>query len=114
VFPTLKTALRAVGIAAILCGTVACTLPRKTDAQRQADNEMANRVEQALASDKELFSRHIVVRADDGVVRLTGFVWDPPEIMEAVRIASSVDGVSRVVNSLELQRNGMDDSAVSR
>jgi osmotically-inducible protein OsmY len=114
VFLTLKTLLRALGIAAILCGTVACTLPRKSDAQRQADNEMANRVEQALASDQELYSRHIIVRADDGVVRLTGFVWDPPDIIEAERIASAVQGVSRVVNSLELQRNGMDNSPVSR
>lgn len=113
-FPTLKTPLRALGLAAILCGTVACTLPHKSDAQRQADNEMANHVEQALAADKELFSRHIIVRADDGVVRLTGFVWDPPDIVEAERIASAVEGVSKVVNSLELQRNGMDNSPVSR
>lgn len=113
-FLTLKAVLRALSIAALLFGTAACTLPHKSDAQRQTDNEMANRVEQALASDKELFSRHIIVRADDGVVRLTGFVWDPPDIVEAERIASAVEGVSKVVNSLELQRNGMDNSPVSR
>jgi osmotically-inducible protein OsmY len=114
VFPTMRTALSALVVAVTLCDAVACTLPHKSDAQRQADKEMADRVDQALASDRELFSRHIVVRADGGVVRLTGFVWDPPDIVEAERIASAVQGVSRVVNSLELQRNGMDDSPVSR
>ena len=75
---------------------------------------MAERVELALNSDNELYARHIIVRADNGVVRLSGFVWDPPDLVEAVRIASAVQGVSRVVNTLELQRNGVDNSAVSR
>ena len=98
-----------------VCGAVACeTGPRKSEAEKQADRAMAERVEVALNSDAELYARHIIVRADNGVVRLSGFVWDPPDLVEAVRIASAVQGVSRVVNTLELQRNGVDNSAVSR
>jgi osmotically-inducible protein OsmY len=47
-------------------------------------------------------------------VRLSGFVFDQPDLIEAGRVAESVQGVSRVVNALELQRNGVDNSAVSR
>jgi osmotically-inducible protein OsmY len=93
----------------------ACALGQhKSEAESQADRATAERAESALAADQELFSRHITVRADNGVVRLTGFVWDPPDLVEAERIVQAVPGVTRVVNSLELQRNGMDNSPVSR
>jgi len=102
-------------VVAFLATVAACASgPPKTEAQRQADKATADRVEVALAADEDLYSRHIIVRADDGVVRLSGFVWDPPDILAAERIAGSVQGVSRVVNALELQRNGIDNSAVSR
>jgi len=101
--------------AAVLCSVVACaTGPHKTEAQRQADRETAERVQTALESDKRLYARHISVRADNGGVRLSGYVWDPPDLIEAVRTAELVEGVSRVVNDLELQRNGIDNSGVAR
>lgn len=96
------------------CLTACALESHKSAASSQADRATAQRVESALAADQELYSRHITVRADDGVVRLTGFVWDPPDLVEAERIAEAVPGVTRVVNSLELQRNGMDNSPVSR
>jgi osmotically-inducible protein OsmY len=104
-----------VAAAAILCGLAACAMgPPKSDAEKQADDAVASRVEQALAADKDLYSRHITVRADDGVVRLSGFVWDPPDLVEAERIAGSVPGVTHVDNSLELERNGQGNSPVTR
>jgi osmotically-inducible protein OsmY len=54
------------------------------------------------------------VRADNGVVRLSGFVWDPPDLLEAKSVAELVPGVSSVVNDLELERNGVDNSGVTR
>jgi hypothetical protein len=102
-------------IVTVLCGMAACASgPPKSEAQQAADTALAGRVEKALNSDQELYARHIIVRADDGVVRLSGFVWEPPDIESAERIAGSVDGVVKVVNALELQRNGVDNSAVSR
>ncbi len=107
--------LRMGAVAAILSGLAACAMaPHKTDAQKQADDAMANRVDQALAADQELYSRHITVRADEGVIRLSGFVWDPPDLVEAQRIAEAVPGVTRVENAIELQRNGQGNSPVSR
>jgi osmotically-inducible protein OsmY len=110
----MKRVARTAWAAALLCGVVACsTGPRRTDAERQADKEITQRVQTALDSDKELYAKHIFVRSYKGVVELTGFVWDPADLLEAQTDAELVGGVSRVVNSLELQRNGVDDSTVT-
>ncbi len=100
---------------AVLCGVVACaTGTGRTEAQRQSDKETAARVQAALDADKQLYAKHITIRVDNGVVRLSGYVWDPPDITLAKTDAELVEGVSEVVNDLELQRNGVDDSGVSR
>jgi osmotically-inducible protein OsmY len=99
--------------AALLCAVVACaTGPRQTEEQRQADKDIQERVQTALDADKQLYAKHIFVRSYNGVVELTGYVWDPEDLLEAQTTAERVEGVSRVVNSLELQRNGIDDSNV--
>jgi osmotically-inducible protein OsmY len=99
--------------AAVLCGLLACATHR-TEAERQADKEIAARVQDALDADKLLYAKHITVRAYDGVVHLSGYVWDPPDLNEAQSVAQQVPGVSQVVNDLELQRNGTDNSGVAR
>lgn len=99
----------------VLCGVAACASgPPKTDSQAQADKVMAERVEAALNSDKSLFAKHITAHADNGVVRLTGYVWETTDFDEANFIASGVPGVTRVVNDLELNRNGNDNGPVAR
>ena len=103
-----------VAAVAVLCGVAACASAPKTDAQRQTDKETTERVETALSADKSLYSTHIVVRADNGVVRLTGFVWEPADFQLAAAIAGSVPGVTAVVNDLELNRNGNDSNPVAR
>jgi osmotically-inducible protein OsmY len=114
-FPVIDRISRTAILAALVCGVIACASgPRKTDAERQADASTVNQVEDALNSDKELFSRHITVRADSGVVTLGGFAWTQPELEDAIRIAQSVPGVVKVVNSMELDRGGLSDSQVTR
>jgi osmotically-inducible protein OsmY len=102
-------------IALVASGAVACaTGPRKTEAERQVDRETADRVQLALNDDQEIYARHISVRADGSVVSLSGYVWSQPDLEEALRVAQSVPGVTQVVDQLELQRNGVDNSPVSR
>ena len=99
----------------VLCGLAACVSgPPKTDAQGQADKVMAERVEAALNADRSLFAKHITAHADNGVVRLTGFVWESGDFEEATYIASNVPGVTKVVNDLELNRNGDESGNVAR
>ena len=100
---------------AVLCGLAACASgPAKTDTQAQADKVMAERVEAALNADRSLFAKHITAHADNGVVRLTGYIWEASDFEEANYIASNVPGVTKVVNDLELNRNGNDSSPTSR
>lgn len=111
----IKRAARAAIAFAAVCMLAACASgPPKTAAQRQADDALADRVEAALTSDKHFYGRLITVQADNGVVMLTGYVWDPPDLDTARIIAEGVTGVTGVVNDLELQRNGIDQSPVSR
>ena len=107
--------LKCVLAVAALCGVAACASgPPKTDAQAQADKAMAERVEAALNADKSLFAKHITAHADNGVIRLTGYVWESGDFEEATYIASTVPGVVKVVNDLELNRNGDESGNVSR
>jgi osmotically-inducible protein OsmY len=107
--------IRFMGLAVVVCGAVACaTGPRKTEAERQVDRETADRVQLALDNDTGLYARHISVRADGGVVSLGGYVWTQPDLDEAMRVAAAVPGVKKVIDDLELQRNGIDNSPVSR
>jgi osmotically-inducible protein OsmY len=95
-------------IGALLSLTVACaTDPPRTANELQANKEIAGRVESALNADKFLFTRHISVRVDSGVVHLEGYVWSPTDIYVAKRIAKRVPGVTTVVDELELQRGGI-------
>ena len=87
--------------------------PARTDAERQLDKEIADRVQVALNGDKELYARHITVSANRGVVILGGYVWSQPDLEEAQRIAESVPGVSKIVNEMELERN-FQNSPVAR
>jgi osmotically-inducible protein OsmY len=104
----------AVAVAA-LCGVVACASgPPKTDSQVQADKELGERVEAALNADKQLFAKHISAHADNGVVRLTGYVWEANDFDEALFVAGNVPGVTKVVNDMELNRNGNDNGPVAR
>ncbi len=99
----------------VLCSVAACASgPPKSEAQAQADQVMAERVEAALNADRSLFAKHIVAHADNGVVRLTGYVWEPTDFQEAVYVAQGIPGVTKVVNDLELNRNGDENGAVTR
>ena len=101
-------------VAMIACGAAACVGARKTDAERAADNDTAARVQAALAADKVLYSRHITVRADGGVVTLSGYTWTPEELLAAEQDALQVSGVAKVVNRIEVDRGGVSDSQVTR
>jgi hypothetical protein len=94
-------------IVILLSSMFACaTGPRKTLSELQADKEIADRVEHALNTDHLLSRRNISVRADSGVVHLAGYARNLTDISEAKRIAKQVPGVTKVVNGLEVQREG--------
>lgn len=95
-----------VGVAAALL-TVACaSSPPRPVAQAKADRALADQVQTALTSDPTYFFRHVDVRADDGRVALSGYVWSDAAIRRAELVAGQVPGVTSVVDELSLEREG--------
>lgn len=112
--PIIRRVFTTASVAVIVCGAAACMGPRKSDAEQAADTDTAGRVQAALSSDRVLYSRHITVRADGGVVTLGGYAWTPEELLQAKQDAEDVSGVTKVVNKIEVDRGAVTDSAVTR
>ena len=85
---------------------VACAGVPKAPGQARADDALAARVYATLNEDPIDFYRHVDVSADAGIVYLSGYVWDTDSMYHAKQIARSVPGVQRVINQLELERDG--------
>ncbi len=91
-------------LAAVVAGCA--TVPEKSPEQAAADQALAARIYSALNADETHFYRHVNVDVDRGVVQLSGYVWDTDDIHWAKQLAGQVPGVVRVVNQMELERNG--------
>lgn len=83
------------------------TAPPRNPAELKADQGIELEVSQQLANAPNLYSRHIEVSVDRGVVTLSGFVFESGDPAEAVRIVASVPGVISVSNQMELQIGGV-------
>ena len=101
-------------LAAALACSAGCVGPRKTAEQRADDRALSDKVLTALSADQSLYSRHINVRADNGVVTLSGYAWTPEELQAAAMDAEQVPGVSRVVNNIEVDRGAVQNSSTTR
>jgi hyperosmotically inducible periplasmic protein len=69
-------------------------------APQTPDDKLARRVEFELYSTRAVSLQEVQIRSQDGTVYLTGPVTSRAEKLLAERVAQSVDGVKRVVNSL--------------
>lgn len=88
-----------------LLAACASSAPRSVE-QTEADEATAQRVYSALNADPTYFFRHVNVRVDGGVAQLSGYIWSTQAIYRAKQITAAVPGVSRVVNAMELEREG--------
>ena len=70
-------------------------------AQRQSDEAMTTRVEEALQQNPYIFSEHVNVTTENGVVRVGGMVRDMPELFAILRLARRIAGRGRVVNEIQ-------------
>ncbi|MGA8709399.1 MAG: BON domain-containing protein [Steroidobacteraceae bacterium] len=105
----------AVTAAVILAAASACvTTPAKSPQQAERDRETAADVQRALAADKSIYTEHVNVRADNGVVHLSGYIWSDTDRYDVEQTVESVPGVNKVVDEMDLEREGIDNSPVSR
>ncbi|HET7570197.1 MAG TPA: BON domain-containing protein [Gammaproteobacteria bacterium] len=70
--------------------------------QTNAERDLASRVAAAIDDDPLLSQLDIDVRVTDGVVMLTGLVFDLATYQHAIQVVQKVDGVQRVVSRIEL------------
>ena len=70
-------------------------------APRPSDEAVARRVTAALQHDPYIFSDHVTVRAENGVVRIAGVVRDLSDLLAILQIARRSAGKGRVVDEIE-------------
>jgi osmotically-inducible protein OsmY len=75
-------------------------------AQRLLDEQLRTEVERALRNDPTLMSDHLDVSIKNGVVTLTGLVFDDWDMRIARRAAKRIAGVKRVINDMEIKLGG--------
>ncbi len=92
---------------ALVALIAACaSLPPRSPAETEADNRLESAVMHALNNDPTIYARHIDVSARNGVVTLSGFVFEGRELFIAGQIAARVPGVTAVKNQVELEMMG--------
>jgi len=75
----------------------------QTKTQKETDKQLQNAVLRQLEWDPEVVSTDIAVKAEDGVVALTGFVHRFSDKMAAEKAAKVVFGVKAVANDIEVK-----------
>ncbi len=75
-------------------------------AKPSEDVRAAKAVAARLKADPDHLFRHVNVHVQDGVARLSGFVYSADALYRARRIASETPGVTNVVDQMRLERNG--------
>lgn len=111
---TIEYLSRVVTVAAAVCGMAACAGTPRTAEQRADDRNLVEQVQAQFAADPTLYSRHITVRADNGVVTLSGYTWTPEELTAAQDDAERTSGVTKVVNTIEVDRGAVQNSSSTR
>ena len=71
--------------------------------ERRTAEVTAGQVYDALNADPIYYFRHVGVHVQDGVVTLSGYVWEPRDIYRAREVAARVPGVTRVVDQMEIE-----------
>ena len=72
---------------------------------KAANRALSRKVRTALAKDKKIDVARITVRARDGAIVLQGSVPEQSQIEHATEVATGVQGVTSVKNSLTLRPN---------
>jgi osmotically-inducible protein OsmY len=79
--------------------------PTTSGRSRAADQQLRDKVEDALRSDPYFYGAHVNVSVENGSVVLQGFVFSDWDLRDAVRIATKAAG-ARVVDNLTIEVGG--------
>jgi osmotically-inducible protein OsmY len=81
--------------------------PPRTLEQQQSDMNAMKEFYSRLNSDQNYYYPHVTIRVENGVAHLGGHVWNEQALYHAKDVASSVPGITSVVDTLELERDGL-------
>lgn len=76
---------------------------KSTSSEQMSDSELTKKVEEALKKDAQLRNVDIDVKAENGIITLSGDVGDMRWKGRAAKVASSVKGVKSVQNDLTVK-----------
>ena len=70
------------------------------------DDQLRERVQDALHSDPYFYDRHVSVSVENGVIVLSGMVFSASDLQSAIRIADRAAGHNRVQDELQIYLGG--------
>ena len=79
--------------------------PPNSSQQSPSDIRATNEFYSKLNSDHVYYYPHVRIRVENGVAHLSGYVWSTQALYHAKEVATSVPGVTVVVDNLELERD---------
>ena len=71
-------------------------------AAREADAVLTAKVEKVIRDDPYIFSDHVTVSVENGVVTVEGTVFDVQDLRTVLRLARRIAGKHRVINRIDL------------
>jgi osmotically-inducible protein OsmY len=103
--PTIGSTVTCVCVAVLAAACAAD--PPTSSQQRQSDIRATKEFYSRLASDQVYYYPHVTIRVENGLAHLTGYVWNTDALYHAKEVASSVPGITAVVDNLQLERDGV-------
>jgi len=102
---TIGSAVTCTGVA-MLAAACAADPPRTLE-QQQSDVNATKEFYSRLDSDQNYYYPHVTIRVESGVAHLSGYVWNTQALYHAKDVASRVPGITSVVDTLEVERDGL-------
>ena len=102
---TVGSAVTYTGVA-ILAAACAADPPRTLE-QQHSDMSAMKEFYSRLDSDQNYYYPHVTIRVENGVAHLSGYVWNAQALYHAKDVANRVPGVTSVVDTLEVERDGL-------
>jgi osmotically-inducible protein OsmY len=84
----------------------AMVVPAIQEHPTATDQQLQDKVENALRSDPYFYAAHVNVSVKNGSVVLQGFVFSDWDLRDAIRIATKAAGGGRVIDSLTIEVGG--------
>jgi len=101
----IRSAVVPTGVAMLV--TACATDPPRTLEQQQSDMNAMQEFYSRLESERDYYYPHVAIRVQNGVAHLSGYVWNTRALYHAKDVANSVPGITSVVDTLELERDGL-------